>query len=72
MAIYFINLKELLDYSDHFKKIIKRCKRVGYDIDVMRQSACLIVNPTTVDSYGFLFNCTTSDLRLNDGPNVKL
>ena len=28
-------------------------------MDIMRQSACLVVNPITVDSYGFLFNCTT-------------
>ena len=25
----------------------------------MRQSACLVVSPITVDSYGFLFNCMT-------------
>ena len=25
----------------------------------MRQSACLVLNPITVYSYGFLFNCTT-------------
>ena len=28
-------------------------------LDVMRQSACLVVNQITVSSYGFLFNCTT-------------
>ena len=27
-------------------------------MDIMRQSACLRVNPMTVDSYGLLFNCT--------------
>ena len=27
-------------------------------MDIMRQSACLVVNPITVDSYVFLFNCT--------------
>ena len=27
-------------------------------MDIMRQSACLVVNPITVDSYGLLFNCT--------------
>ena len=27
--------------------------------DVMRQSACLVLNPIKVYSYGFLFNCTT-------------
>ena len=25
---------------------------------IMRQSACLVLNPITVYSYGFLFNCT--------------
>ena len=27
-------------------------------MDMMRQSVCLAVNAITVDSYGFLFNCT--------------
>ena len=26
----------------------------------MRQSACLVVNPITVDRYAFLFNCTAA------------
>ena len=46
-------------FSDQFKKIVKRYIRVGYNLDIMRQSACLVLNPTTVYSYGFLFNCTT-------------
>ena len=46
-------------FSDQFKKIIKRYKKVGYNLDIMRQSACLVVNPIKVYSYGFLFNCTT-------------
>ena len=46
-------------FSDQFKKIVKRYRRVGYNLDIMRQSACLVLNPTTVYSYGFLFNCTT-------------
>ena len=37
---------------------IKGYKRVGYNMDIMRQSACPAVNPITVDSYGFLFNCS--------------
>ena len=51
----------LLDdnFSDQFKKIVKRYIRVGYNLDIMRQSACLVLNPITVYSYGFLFNCTT-------------
>ena len=31
---------------------------VGYNLDIMRQSACLVLNPITVYSCGFLFNCT--------------
>ena len=45
--------------SDQFKKIVKRYIRVGYNLDVMRQSACLVLNQITVYRYGFLFNCTT-------------
>ena len=48
------------NFSDQFKKIIKHYIKVGYNVDVKRQSACLILNPITVYSYnGFLFNCTT-------------
>ena len=62
MVIKFINSNELLEkpnFSDKFKKIIIRYIKVGYNLDVMRQSACLVLNPITVYSYGFLFNCTT-------------
>ena len=46
-------------FRDQFKKIVKRYIRVGYNLDIMRQSACLPLNPITAYSYGFLFNCTT-------------
>ena len=44
--------------SDQFKKI-ENVIRVGYNLDIMRQSACLVLNPVTVYSYGFLLKCTT-------------
>ena len=44
-------------FSDQFKKIVKRYIRVGYNLDIMRQSGCLVLNPITVYKYGFLFNC---------------
>ena len=47
------------NFSDQFIKIVKRYIRVGYNLDIMRQSACLVLNPSRVYSYGFLFNCTT-------------
>ena len=58
-------------FSDQFKKIVKRYIRVGYNLDIMRQSACLVLNPITVYSYGFLFNCR-SGFRLYDGSDEKL
>ena len=36
------------NFSDQFKKIVKRYIRVGYNLDIMRQSACLVLNPITV------------------------
>ena len=47
------------NFSDQFKKIVKCYIRVGYSLDIMRQYACLVLNPITVYSYGVLFNCTT-------------
>ena len=33
-------------------------KKIGYNINVMQQTACLVVNPITVGNFTFLFNCT--------------
>ena len=43
----------------HLKKIIVRYKKVGFNIDVLRQTACLVISPIKVNSYAYLFNCTT-------------
>ena len=47
------------DIPYHFKKIIVRYKKISYNINVMRQTACLVVNPIKVNSFAFIFNCTT-------------
>ena len=40
------------------KKLSNVINKVGYNLDVMQQSACLVVNPITAKySYDFLFNC---------------
>ena len=49
------------DFSDQSRKIIICHKHTGYDLNVMRQSACLVINPITVDNYAALFNCTPVD-----------
>ena len=36
-------------------------KRIGYDLNVMRQSACLVINPITIDNFVALFNCMPVD-----------
>ena len=45
-------------FSEKFRKMITRHKRIGYGLNVMRQSACLVINPITVDNFAALFNCT--------------
>ena len=46
------------DFSFQFRKIITRYRRIGYNFNVLRQSACLVFNPITVDNYAAFFNCT--------------
>ena len=60
--ISFCRLRKIIgkiDFPYHFKKIIVRYKKIGYNINVMRQTACLVVNPIKVNSFAYLFNCTT-------------
>ena len=57
----FKKIRGMPDFSDQFRKIIMRYKRIGYNLNVMRQSACLVINPIMVDGYAALFNCTLVD-----------
>ena len=43
----------------NFKKIIVRYRKIGYNINVLRQTACLVVIPIKVNSFAYPFNCTT-------------
>ena len=38
------------NFAEQFRKLINRYKRIGYNLYIMRQTACLVVNPITVDS----------------------
>ena len=46
------------NFSAQFIKIISHYKKVGYNINVLQQTACLVVNPITVGNFAFLFNYT--------------
>ena len=46
-------------FSYHFKKKIVCYTKIGYNINVFRQMACLVVNPIEVNSFTYLFNCMT-------------
>ena len=46
------------DFPYHFKKIIVRYKKIGYNIAVLRQTTCLVVNPLKIK----LFNCTVGPI----------
>ena len=46
------------NFSAQFIKIIYHYKKIGYNINVLQQIACLVVNPITVGKFAFLFNCT--------------
>ena len=64
----------MTDFSDQFRKIIMRYKRIGYNLNVMRQSTCLVINPNTVGGYAALLKLHAggSGVRLHDGPDLKL
>ena len=45
------------NFSVQFIKIISHYKKIGYNIDVLQQTACLEANPIMVGNFAFLFNC---------------
>ena len=51
----------MTDFSSLFRKVIMRYKRIGFNLNEMQQSACLVSNPITVDGFAALFNCTPVD-----------
>ena len=44
-------------FSAQFIKIISHYKKIGYNINVLQQTAFLVVNLITVGNFAFLFNC---------------
>ena len=69
---FVYRLKKIVG-SDHFSaqfiKISYHYKKIGYNINVLQQTACLVVNPITVGNFAFLFNCTPV-VRTSDSMTV--
>ena len=67
-------LKKIVDSNNfpaQFIKIISHYKKIGFNINVLQQTACLVFNPITVGNFAFLFNCMRVDFRLYDGSDLK-
>ena len=45
------------NFSALFIKIISLYKKIGYNINVLQQTGCLVVNPIMVGNFAFLSNC---------------
>ena len=46
------------NFSAQFIKIISHYKKIGYIINVLQQTVCLVISQITVGNFAFLFNCT--------------
>ena len=44
------------NFSAQFIKIISHYKTIGYNINVLQLTACLVINPIMVSNFAFLFN----------------
>ena len=58
------------NFSAQFIQIISHYKKAGYNINVLQQTACLVVNPITVGNFAFLFNCEPVD-QTSDSMTVR-
>ena len=43
------------NFSAWLIKIISHYKKIGYNINNLQQTACLVVNPITIGNFAFLF-----------------
>ena len=53
------------NFSSQFSKIISHYRKIGYNIIVLRKTACMVVNPIKVGNFAFPFNCTPEGSTLD-------
>ena len=49
LAYKFKKIMGSTNFSYHFRKVTIHYKCIGYNLNVIRQSACLVINPFTAD-----------------------
>ena len=48
------------NFPAQFTKIISHYEKIGYNINVLQQTACLVVNPITIGNFAFLLNTVSN------------
>ena len=59
------------NFSAPFIKLISHYKKIGYNINVLQHTACLVVNLIQVGNFAFLFNCMLVS-RTSDSMTFRL
>ena len=59
------------NFSGQFIKIIYHNKKIDLNINVLQQTACLVVNPIMVGNFAFLFNCTPVGQKIVGSNNIS-
>ena len=56
----FRKIVDKTHFSNQFKKIVTRYKnKIRFKMNILRQTACMVINPVMVDTFASLFDCTT-------------
>ena len=61
MVTWYYKFRKIVgsnNFSAQFIKIMSHYKKIGHNIYVLQQTACLVVNQITVGNFAFLFNGT--------------
>ena len=56
----FRSLNSIVTWCINWRRLLApNYKKIGYNINILQQTACLVVNSITVGNFDFLFNCTS-------------
>ena len=57
--VYKSDFLAKLIFLDKLKTIATRCRKLDDNMDSLRQTACIVINPIIFDNFASLINCTT-------------